>query len=78
MLIHRFLCTPISAGRATFPCLQVYNADPSIKVGKTRFCCIYMGHTFAKQEGPPVFTMERDGCEPILFLCNFLAFATSP
>jgi len=56
---------------------KVYNADPSIKVGRTRFCCIYMGHTFAKQEGPPVFTMERDGCKCLsckkwlgCFVCN--------
>lgn len=56
---------------------KVYNADPNVQAGKTMCGCVYMGHKFAKQEGPPVFTMERDGCKCITckkwlgcFVCN--------
>lgn len=56
---------------------KVYNADPNVAAGKTMCKCVYMGHVFSKQEGPPVFTMERDGCQCMTckkwlgcFVCN--------
>ena len=48
---------------------QVYNADPNVVAGETMCGCVYMGHKFAKQAGPPVFTMERDGCTVIGQFC---------
>lgn len=54
---------------------KVYNADPNVTAGPTKCNCFYMGHQFSKQAGPPVFTMERDGCKCCskclgCFVCN--------
>jgi len=54
--------------RACCPGLQplyakFYNAGGAPTAGKT--CCklIYEGHQYSKQDGPPLFTLERDGCQ---------------
>eukprot|EP00040_Diaphanoeca_grandis_P011473 m.58821 g.58821 ORF g.58821 m.58821 type:complete len:365 (+) comp22616_c0_seq1:212-1306(+) len=55
---------------------KVYNANGPPIAGETKCNCIYMGHTYPKQEGvPPFMTFERDGCNLArkwlgCFVCN--------